>query len=100
VDVLARWLPGGQTHALADQIRRVAVSIPPSVAGGHARRHTKELLHHLSIARESLAGLPTLFLRAERRGCRHEAEVEEVEQQALDTQMPLSRPSSSLRVKP
>jgi four helix bundle protein len=40
-------------------MRRAAVSIPSNIAEGHAREHTKEYLHHLSIAQASLAELQT-----------------------------------------
>jgi four helix bundle protein len=63
---LARCLPHQERFVLSDQIRRAAVSVPANIAEGQARQHTKEFLHHLSIARGSLAELQTLMLLAER----------------------------------
>lgn len=51
--------PKQETYALTSQIQRAAVSVPSNIAEGHAREHTKEYLHHLSIAQASLAELET-----------------------------------------
>ncbi|MCU0294249.1 MAG: four helix bundle protein, partial [Thermoanaerobaculaceae bacterium] len=87
---LLKKLPREERFALVDQIRRAAVSIPSNIAQGHARRHTKEFLQHLSIARGSLAELLTLLLVAERLGYLPKREVEQIEQQISDVRMPLS----------
>ena len=65
---VARGLPSVERFELASQIRRAAVSIPANIAEGQARRHTREFVQHLSIARGSLAELQTLLLLAERLG--------------------------------
>jgi four helix bundle protein len=44
---------------LTSQIQRAAVSILSNIAEGHTREHSKEFLHHLSIAQASLAELET-----------------------------------------
>lgn len=56
---LTDGFPKHETYGLAGQMRRVAVSIPSNIAEGHTREHSKEYLHHLSMAQASLAELET-----------------------------------------
>ena len=42
-----------------EELYGLAVSIPSNIAEGHTREHTKEFLHHLSMAQASLAELDT-----------------------------------------
>lgn len=63
---LARKLPATEQYGLISQIQRSAVSIPANIAEGHARRHTGDFLHHLSMAVGSLAELETHFEAAVR----------------------------------
>ena len=63
---LARKLPPEERWALADQIRRAAISIPSNIAEGQARRQKPVFIHFLSISRGSLAELDTLLLAATR----------------------------------
>jgi four helix bundle protein len=59
VDVygLTRALPKLETYGLASQMQRAAISIAANIAEGHTRHHLGKYLHHLSIARASLAEL-------------------------------------------
>ena len=57
-----RKLPAAERYGLYAQIRRCAVSIPSNVAEGYGRIHRGDYLHHLSIARGSLAELETQLL--------------------------------------
>ena len=59
---LARKLPREENYALADQIRRSAVSIPSNIAEGYGRYGTKEYARFLSISRGSSYELETQIL--------------------------------------
>lgn len=58
---LTRSLPRHELYGLSSQLQRSAVSIPPNIAEGNARQHTREYLHlhFISVARGSLAELDT-----------------------------------------
>lgn len=56
---LAKSFPREELHGLTAQLRRAAVSVPSNIAEGHTREHSKEYLHHLSVAQASLAELQT-----------------------------------------
>jgi len=56
---LTKNFPKHEMYGLTSQIQRAAVSVPSNIAEGHTREHTKEFLHHLSIAQASLAKLET-----------------------------------------
>lgn len=56
---LTQSFPKHETYGLASQMQRAAVSIPSNIAEGQTRGYTKEYLHHLAIARASLAELQT-----------------------------------------
>ena len=56
---LTQEFPKQEIYGLTSQMRRAAVSVPSNIAEGHAREHTKEYLHFLSIAQASLAELAT-----------------------------------------
>ena len=56
---LSQELPKTETYGLIAQLRRAAVSVPSNIAEGHARIHTREYLHHLSVAQGSLAEVRT-----------------------------------------
>lgn len=56
---LIQGFPKQEIYGLISQMQRAAVSIPSNIAEGHTRDHSKEYLHHLSIAQASLAELET-----------------------------------------
>jgi len=96
---LVRKLPAEERFALGEQLRRATVSVPANIAEGHARRHTKEFLQHLSIARGSLAELHTLLLVAQRLGYITPAELSDLEKAVDDVGKPLSGLIARLKEK-
>lgn len=61
-----RSFPREEQFGLTSQIRRAVVSIPANIAEGQGRKHTKEFLYHLSIARGSLMELETHLMLSQR----------------------------------
>lgn len=59
---VAKKLPREENYALAEQIRRSAVSIPSNIAEGYGRGSSKDYVRFLSIARGSRYELETQLL--------------------------------------
>ena len=59
---LCELLPKKEQFALADQMRRAAISIPSNIAEGHARCSNKEFAYFLNVANGSKAELETQWL--------------------------------------
>ncbi len=59
---LTDLFPKHEIYGLAQQIRRVAVSIPSNIAEGYGRQYNKEYRQFLSIAYGSLCELETQYL--------------------------------------
>src|ERR1700755_663527 len=63
VYLITQKFPKGEQFGLISQMRRCSVSIPSNIAEGSGRRHKKESVHFIYIARGSLFELETqLFL--------------------------------------
>ena len=92
-------LPKEERYELGSQLRRAVVSVPANIAEGHARQSTKEYLHHLTIARGSLAELETLLLVAERLSYLRPEKLRSLESTIRDLRMPLQGLINSLASK-
>jgi four helix bundle protein len=61
-------MPKHERYGLTAQLRGSAGSIPANIAEGYGRMHQGDYVHHLSIARGSLAELETHLTLAVRLG--------------------------------
>jgi four helix bundle protein len=70
--------PRRETHSLADQIRRAAVSVPSNIAEGQAHFNRGEFVHFLRHTSGSVAELETQMLIAQRLDYISEAQAREI----------------------
>lgn len=63
---LTKSFPSDEKFGVASQIKKAAASIPANIAEGYGRTHRGDYLHHLSMARGSLAELETHMVIAGR----------------------------------
>ncbi|MFN2397989.1 MAG: four helix bundle protein [Gemmatimonadaceae bacterium] len=97
---LAHRVPTYEQYGLSNQLRRAAASIPANIAEGHARSHRREYLHHVSIARGSLAELDSHLELALRREYLTAEEIALAKNLADQVGRMLNRLYAALRVVP
>src|SRR5262245_54229530 len=90
---VTKGFPKEELFGMTSQIRRAAASIPANIAEGQGREHTKEFLHHLSVARGSLMELETHLMLSQRVGLLDQARTTPI----LTRTERLSRMLSGLR---
>lgn len=81
----ARNFPESEQAGLADQLRRVAYSVPLNIAEGSARGGSREYRRSLDVARGSLAEVETIIEMARDVGYLQPAEYGRLEALATET---------------
>ena len=89
--------PSKEQFGIISQMNRSSISIPSNIAEGHDRKGSKEYLHHLSIARGSLAELETQMILSVRLNFMSKADAEKLWEKAQETGRLLNGLIRSLR---
>jgi four helix bundle protein len=92
---LVGMLPKEEMYALADQIRRSAVSIPSNIAEGSSRNSPKEFIQFLYIALGSACELETQLLIAKNVG--YLENIDQIESELTSVKKMLNALISSLK---
>jgi len=74
-------IPKQETYALADQLRRAAVSVPSNIAEGQARKSPGDFRRFLHIALGSLAEVDTQLVLAQEFGYLSKEDVDPMDEQ-------------------
>lgn len=81
--------PKEETYALANQIRRAAVSVPSNIAEGQARKSPGDFKRFLHIALGSLAEVDTQLVLAQEFGYLNQEDVDQIDKQIQGLRMKL-----------
>lgn len=76
--------PKQETYALADKIRRAAVSVPSNIAEGQARKSPGDFKRFLHIALGSLAEVDTQLVLAQEFGYLDKEDIEPMDEKIQD----------------
>ncbi len=71
--------PKNEQYGLISQIRRASISVSANIAEGYERRHRKEYIHYLSIAKGSLSEVETYLLFSKDLGYTQHQEFNDLE---------------------
>jgi four helix bundle protein len=96
---LTEKFPKQETYALADQIRRAAVSVPSNIAEGQARKLPGDFRRFLHIALGSLAEVDTQLVLAQEFGYLSKDDVEGIDEQIQDLRKKLYALFNSLSAR-
>ena len=77
---LTEKFPRQEVYALADQVRRAAVSVPSNIAEGQARRSPGDFRRFLHIALGSLAEVDTQLILAQEFGYLSKEDVDSMDE--------------------
>jgi four helix bundle protein len=78
---LTEKFPKHENYALADQIRRAAVSVPSNIAEGQARKSPGDFRRFLHIALGSMAEVDTQLILAQEFGYLSKSDIEPLDEQ-------------------
>lgn len=90
--------PKLETYALADQIRRAAVSVPSNIAEGQARKAPRDFRRFLHIALGSLAEADTQLVLAQEFGYLSREDIDSMDEQIQGLRMKLYALINSLPI--
>ncbi|MHB8778930.1 MAG: four helix bundle protein [Anaerolineales bacterium] len=90
--------PKQETYALADQIRRAAVSVPSNIAEGQARKSPGDFRRFLHIALGSLAEVDTQLVLAQEFGYLSREDIDSLNEQIQGLRMKLYALINSLPI--
>jgi four helix bundle protein len=96
---LTEKFPKQETYALADQIRRAAVSVPSNIAEGQARKAPADFKRFLHIALGSLAEVDTQLILAQEFGYISKEDVDALDVQIQELRKKLYALINSLPVR-
>jgi four helix bundle protein len=81
---LTHKFPRAETHALSDQIRRAAVSVPSNIAEGQARKTLADFSRFLHIALGSIAEVDTQLVLAQELQYLSDRDTTSIDQQIIE----------------
>lgn len=81
--------PKQEMYALADQLRRAAVSVPSNIAEGQARKSPGDFRRFLHIALGSLAEVDTQLVLAQEFGYLSKGDIDPMDEQIQTLRMKL-----------
>ena len=86
---LTAKFPKQEMYALADQLRRAAVSVPSNIAEGQARKSPGDFRRFLHIALGSLAEVDTQLVLAQEFGHLSKGDIDPMDEQIQTLRMKL-----------